>query len=127
MPGFWRRVSLIPVIPGVDTTGDYRLRRLRYFVTRRSVRAMFIVAGRLRPLGLLAEVAIVDVTDRDRAARERAAEPAGELQGGAGLQRRIDRFQIGGAGIAGSSRGRVRHLRRGDDLARALEAEAHRH
>src|SRR5712675_42589 len=53
-----------------------------------------------RLLGLLLpQVAIVDVTDRDRPSGQRAAERAGEFQGRAGLQRGIDRFQVGGAGI----------------------------
>src|SRR2546422_6251416 len=54
---------------------------------------------RSRFLRLPAEVAVIDVADGDRPPRERAAEPAGELQGHAGGKRFIDRLEVGGAGI----------------------------
>ena len=55
------------------------------------------------------------------------AEAGGEFQGNAGVERGIDRIQIGRAGIGRHARGGKGQARRADHLAGALEAEAHRH
>src|SRR6187402_1336215 len=70
-----------------------------------------------RLAGLPAEVAIVDIADRDRPPRERAAESRGEFQRLACLQRRIDRLQVCRAGIRRGAGSGVGYARDGDDLA----------
>jgi hypothetical protein len=73
------------------------------------------------------QFAIIDIADRDRPSRQRAAEPAGKFQRRAGVERGVDRLQIGVANIGGSARGGEGQARGRDDAAVALETEAHRH
>src|SRR5438128_1990282 len=68
--------------------------------------------------GLLLQIAIVDIADRDRTPRQRAAKPFGEFQRLAGIERGIDRLQINGAGIGRDAARGEGQAGRGDDLAR---------
>src|SRR3954454_7176922 len=83
--------------------------------------------GSLASAGLFAQVAVIDITDRDRPSCQRTTKAAGELQGRAPVQRGVDRIEIGGAGVAGDAGRGIGHAWRGDDLAGTLEAEPNRH
>src|SRR5258708_40304727 len=48
---------------------------------------------------LLAQLAIIDIADRDRPPGDCAAQSVAEFQRLAGVKRRVDRLQIGRAGI----------------------------
>src|SRR3954454_565451 len=68
-----------------------------------------LVRNAPRPLdsrlpGLPAEIAIVDIADRNRPPRERTTQSTRELEGHAGGERFIDRLEVGGAGIGRDAR-----------------------
>src|SRR6186713_65632 len=67
-------------------------------------------------LGLLAQIAIVHIPNRDRPPGQRTAEPAGEFQRHAGLKRGIDRLQVEATGIGRDARRGKGQARRSDDL-----------
>src|SRR5260370_22171706 len=68
----------------------------------------------------LAQRAIIDVADRDRPPCQCTAEPAGEFQRLASVERGVDRLEIGGAGIGGDPRGRKKQAPAREDLPCSL-------
>src|ERR1700687_3347311 len=83
----------------------------------------------LSVMGLLLSLSgsVVDKTDGDRAARDGAAHSCAERQRRATLQRLRNGATIDLPGLVANSRRRIGHARLADDLAVALESEAHGH
>src|SRR6266487_5350322 len=69
---------------------------------------------------------LVHEADRERAAGERAAQPAAESQRRAALDRGLDRVPIGLPRLLGKSRRHIGDARLAEDFAVAFEAQAHR-
>src|SRR4051812_26038031 len=110
------------IIPESPTTLPLLSRRQRF-----TFRVGSANGKRSRLLRLLSQIAIVDIADRDRAPRERAAKTIGEFQRQAGVERTVDRLQISGAGVGGDAGGGIGQARPADHVAGFLEAEPHRH
>src|SRR5262249_26541193 len=89
--------------PAIITQSPTASSRLRPSPGPRAIISGGASAMRLRRTSLLlrrlTQRAVIDIADCDRAAGQRAAEAVGEFQRQAGLERGIDRVEIGGARV----------------------------